>query len=83
MKCYYQIDENWIKGEVESLGGIQVCFHSRDKRGRVLEEVTLTNPEIIFHGSGFTVTGYRRDDDKKNSTFHLESVEVRSKHGNN
>ncbi len=63
MKCYYQMPkgEEWIKGYLESLhGGTMVNFHSRTEAGVVENQLTFTNTETHFYGSGFSITGYLR-----------------------
>jgi len=79
MKCYFQVEEEWIKGEVISMsGGMSVNFHSRDEKGVVTNNLTLGNPEILFHYPGLVVTGYEQVDPKAvQPTYKLTSVEVR------
>lgn len=78
MNCYYQIDEEWIKGELVSMaGGTLVNFHSRNDDGAVTNELTLMSPQIMFHGPGFVVSGYQQIGDSYPRTYTLTSVEVR------
>ena len=79
MKCYFQIEEEWFKGEVVSMsGGTLVSFFSRNEENVIEAELTLGNPEILFHGPGMVVTGYEQIDRKAvQPTYKLTSVEVR------
>jgi len=80
MKCYYQTRNNentWFKGELISMsGGTEINFHSRDDSGKVINDITLWNPEVLFFGSGFHVTGMIREKDKGDNIYKLESVDV-------
>lgn len=79
MKCYYQHreEDGWIKGELISMsGGREVNFHSRDEHERVIHQITLWNPEILFHGYGFSVSGFLREKEKGDNIYKLVSVDV-------
>ena len=76
MKCYYQHreEDGWIKGELISIGGREVNFHSRDEHDRVIHQITLWNSEILFHGYGFSVSGFLRE--KGDNIYKLVSIDV-------
>jgi hypothetical protein len=78
MKCYYQNREQdgWIKGELTMSGGKEVNFHSRDEQDRVVHQITIWNPEVLFFGSGFTVSGFIREKEKGDNIYKLISVDV-------
>jgi hypothetical protein len=79
MKVYYQNreEDGWIKGECTSMsGGKEIIFSSRDDQGRVVHEITLWNPEVLFYGHGFHVTGSVRQKEMGDNIYKLESVDV-------
>lgn len=79
MKCYYQHrgENSWTKGELVSMsGGREVNFHSRDEQNRVIHQITLWNPEILFYDYGFSVSGFLREKEKGDNIYKLVSIDV-------
>jgi hypothetical protein len=78
VRVYFQPDgsEEWLKGTIVSMsGGRQVSVVSRDDAGRIVHQITMSNTETLFYGSGFCVTGYARDAGE--NLFKLVSINFR------
>lgn len=78
MKCFYRVDDGvWVKGSVMSFAGTTVTL-SKAVGDRISVGPELSffgDPEVLFHGKGFTVTGFVRQGG--DGSFKLLSVEVR------
>lgn len=81
MKIYYQVgDGPWIKGDMSSMsGGREVHFSRWDEENqRYRDDVTLWNPEYLFHDTGMHVTGWQRLKDEGDNRYTLTSVDVKT-----
>lgn len=77
MKCFYKVDDGvWVKGSVMTFRGTNLMI-SKAVGGMIAVGPELSffgEPEVIFHGKGFCVTGFVRQGETDN--FKLVTVEV-------
>lgn len=77
MKIYFQPDnsEEWFHGTIVSRAKMVYYFVGKNKDNSV-EDITLSNVEISFSGSGFNVTGFCFESRSKGN-YKLISVDCR------
>lgn len=70
MKCYFKLNDEWIKGFVTTSNCVTVFFVNGDSS--ISFELT-GRPEIQIHGGGLTITGFMLTDGRYDSV----SIDVR------
>ena len=76
MRCYFCIDEAWIKGTVVSMSGGKEINFSSDQEVAPRVDLTLWKPEVLFGGNHISITGFENLGDKR---YKLVGVEVKFK----
>lgn len=76
MKCYFRLEETWVKGFITSFSGASmVSFSSEVREENAKVDFAITNTEVLFHGSQLTVSGYVQQ--PGDNMYRLVSVDVR------